>query len=90
MNTLTPAMPANETHADCLRIITRAEIRMANEVDAARERGDLSKGGSDNDPSRSSGGVGIDSRRLSEWDAAEAARIRADLQRRIRLVTEAA
>lgn len=25
---------ANETHADCIRIITRAEMRMANEIDA--------------------------------------------------------
>jgi len=32
---------ANDTHADCLRIITRAEIRMANEYDAAQERGEV-------------------------------------------------
>jgi phage N-6-adenine-methyltransferase len=34
---------ANDTHADCLRIITRAEIRMANEVDRGRETGEVAK-----------------------------------------------
>ena len=29
---------ANETQADCLRMIVRAEMRMANEIDAASER----------------------------------------------------
>ena len=28
---------AKETHADCLRIITRAEIRMADEIDKGRQ-----------------------------------------------------
>ena len=37
---------ANETHADCLRIITRAEMRMADEVDAL----DKNKGGRRNPP----------------------------------------
>ena len=32
---------ANETHADCLRIITRAEIRMADEIDAGQARGEV-------------------------------------------------
>ncbi|AWM07726.2 DNA N-6-adenine-methyltransferase [Bradyrhizobium symbiodeficiens] len=32
---------ARETHADCLRIITRAEIRMADEIDAGQERGEI-------------------------------------------------
>jgi hypothetical protein len=36
---------AKDTHADCLRIITSAESRMANEVDAAQERGELAKPG---------------------------------------------
>jgi phage N-6-adenine-methyltransferase len=71
---------ANETHADCLRIITRAEMRMANEYDAAKKRGAVADVGqranvrgsdiSDMDE------LGIDRRRLSEWretrDAGEA------------------
>jgi N6-adenosine-specific RNA methylase IME4 len=62
---------ANETHADCIRIITRAEMRMANEIDAAKERGDI-KTQSDNQHVRSSGklgfeDLGIDRRRVSEW-----------------------
>jgi N6-adenosine-specific RNA methylase IME4 len=36
---------ANETHADCLRIITRAEMRMADEIDAGQARGELAGGG---------------------------------------------
>src|SRR5450755_2729361 len=36
---------ANETHADCLRVITRAEIRMADEIDGGQERGEVAKAG---------------------------------------------
>lgn len=32
---------ANDTHADCLRIITRAEIRMADEIDRGQESGEV-------------------------------------------------
>jgi hypothetical protein len=32
---------ANETHADCLRIITRAEMRMANEIDRGQASGQV-------------------------------------------------
>ena len=32
---------ANETQADCLAMIKRAEIRMADELDAARDRGEV-------------------------------------------------
>jgi phage N-6-adenine-methyltransferase len=38
---------ANETHADCLRIITRAEIRMAGEIDRGREAGEVATHGGD-------------------------------------------
>lgn len=34
---------ANDTHADCLRIITRAEIRMADEVDRGQAAGEVAK-----------------------------------------------
>lgn len=34
---------ANETHADCLRIITRAESRMADEVDRGQASGEVAK-----------------------------------------------
>lgn len=60
---------ANESHADCLRIITRAEIRMANEIDAAQERGDLPRRGQHAAHAQGSGmsDVGIDTRRIAEW-----------------------
>ncbi len=32
---------ANESHADCLRIITRAEIRMAGEIDRGQKTGEV-------------------------------------------------
>ena len=32
---------ANETHADCLRIIARAEWRMADEIDAGQASGEV-------------------------------------------------
>jgi len=32
---------ANDTHADCLRIITRAEMRMADEIDRGQASGDV-------------------------------------------------
>jgi hypothetical protein len=32
---------ANDTHADCLRIIARAEIRMANEIDRGQATGEV-------------------------------------------------
>jgi hypothetical protein len=34
---------ANETQADCLKMIARAEIRMANEIDAAQARGEVAQ-----------------------------------------------
>jgi hypothetical protein len=79
---------ANESHADCLRIITRAEIRMANEIDAAQVRGEVPRQGGDRKSAdaikaQNSGfeNMGLDSRRVAEWretrdageDAVEAA-----------------
>jgi N6-adenosine-specific RNA methylase IME4 len=66
---------ANETHADCLRIITRAEMRMADEIDRGQERGDVSVAGgdrqtivrtSDNAPATFDD-LDIDRRRVAEW-----------------------
>ncbi|SUS04954.1 hypothetical protein DF3PB_160006 [uncultured Defluviicoccus sp.] len=34
---------ANETQADCLLLIKRAEIRMADEIDAAQQRGEVAR-----------------------------------------------
>lgn len=66
---------ANETHADCLRIITRAEIRMANEIDRGQEAGEIERPGgarnvivqtSDNEkPSLPE--LGVSRQRLAEW-----------------------
>jgi hypothetical protein len=72
----------NKAHADCLRIITRSEIRMAREIDAARERGEVQTAGgdrksiivrtSDNAPA-SITDLGLDRRRVAEWrDLADA------------------
>ena len=71
---------ANETHADCLRIIARAEMRMADEIDRGQASGEVhltvrSK------PRTSSRQLTmsseIDKRRVTEWreirDAGEAA-----------------
>src|SRR6266542_1844239 len=38
---------ANETQADCLSMIKRAELRMADEIDAAQERGEIERPGGD-------------------------------------------
>lgn len=62
---------ANDTHADCLRIITRAEMRMANEIDRGQAAGEV-RTRADNQHTQGSGKLnldeaGIDSRRLSEW-----------------------
>jgi phage N-6-adenine-methyltransferase len=66
---------ANETQADCLRIIARAEIRMADEIDAGQARGELQTAGgdrktivrsSDNDPGTLDE-LGVSRQRLSEW-----------------------
>jgi hypothetical protein len=43
LSTVSARLAANDTHADCLRIITRAEIRMANEVDAGQRRGEVAR-----------------------------------------------
>ena len=68
---------ANDSHADCLRIITRAEIRMANEIDRAQERGEVARAGGDRDNSivqtsdnrneSTLSDIGLDRRRVAEW-----------------------
>jgi DNA N-6-adenine-methyltransferase (Dam) len=67
---------AAETHADCLRIITRAEMRMAEEIDHGQANGTLARPGGDRQSiARSSGNasetlyrdLGIDGQRVSEW-----------------------
>jgi hypothetical protein len=67
---------SNEAQGECLRLVLRAEMRMVDEVRAARERREIDvKGGdrksinvrtSDIDPATLPE-VGIDRRRLSEW-----------------------
>ena len=71
---------ANETHADCLRIIARAEMRMADEIDRGQASGEVAGKGeranvrspdiSDYDD------LGISRQRVAEWrdirDAGEA------------------
>lgn len=62
---------ANETHADCLRMIVRAEMRMADEIDKGQERGELATQGQRSNVRASDvsdlGELGIDRRRVSEW-----------------------
>lgn len=67
---------ANETQADCLAMIKRAEIRMADEIDAAQARGEV-VGGCDGRPisARTPGTsapatydeLGVTSQRVAEW-----------------------
>jgi phage N-6-adenine-methyltransferase len=67
---------ANETQADCLAMIKRAEIRMADEIDAAQARGEVARPGGDRDSiARTSGNrneatldeLGVTSQRVAEW-----------------------
>lgn len=60
---------ANETHADCIRIITRAEMRMANEIDRGRAEGDLvgSHGGKPSEDRAVLEDIGVSRQRVSEW-----------------------
>jgi len=64
---------ANETQADCLSMIVRAEIRMANAIDKGQERGEVTTR-ADNQHVRTSDKhpasfdeLGIDRRRVAEW-----------------------
>jgi hypothetical protein len=79
---------ANETQADCLKMIARAKIRMANEIDGAQQRGELAQRKDGGRPSKTPPKPGevskpatfahlnIDPRRVHEWrvlrDAGEA------------------
>jgi phage N-6-adenine-methyltransferase len=70
---------ANETQADCLAMIKRAEIRMANEIDAAQERGELAKADGAINPGTNKGvrssdtfpttynELGLSRQRVAEW-----------------------
>ena len=62
---------ADETQADCLRIITRSETRMADEVDAAQELGQLPRRGGNRSKVRTAdfGGEASHKRRVDEWRA---------------------
>lgn len=60
---------ANETHADCIRIITRAEMRMADEIDRGQASGEV-RTRADNQhvqgPDKLED-LGIDRRRVADW-----------------------
>lgn len=66
---------AHETQADCLKMVARAEIRMANEIDAAQARGEVAKPGGDrqsivrdaDNGSATFDDLDLDRRRVSEW-----------------------
>jgi ParB family chromosome partitioning protein len=59
---------AKESHADLLRIIVRAEMRMADEIDAGQERGEVAgKGNPHGSGITKQDELGISSQRLSEW-----------------------
>lgn len=63
---------ANETHADCLRIIIRAETRIAIEIDEGQARGDVATRGNPNVRGADNSEVqlddlGVSRQRLSEW-----------------------
>lgn len=62
---------ANETHADCLRIITRAEVRMADELDkkpsAQGQRRDINLVRRSDEVAPAYEDLGLDRRRVAEW-----------------------
>jgi ParB family chromosome partitioning protein len=64
---------ANETQADCLAMIKRAEIRMADEIDAAQASGDVARADGRvnqwvSDPRTATlNELGLDRRRVAEW-----------------------
>lgn len=62
---------ANETHADCLRMIVRAEMRMATEIDKGQERGEVANAGvnqwSSEDRTTTLDSLGVSRQRLHEW-----------------------
>ncbi len=67
---------ANETHADCLRMIVRAEMRMADEIDRGQQRGDVAQKGGDGGRTNvraadiepaTFADLGVSRQRLSEW-----------------------
>lgn len=62
---------ANETHADLLRMIVRAEMRMADEIDAGQERGDVADQGERSNVRSADvstlNDLGVSKQRLSEW-----------------------
>lgn len=61
---------ANETHADCIRIITRAEMRMANEIDEGKASGELASQGRPDKTSEARTfleDIGVSKQRVSEW-----------------------
>ncbi len=60
---------ANETQADCLRMIVRAEMRMADEIDRGQEEGHIqgAHAGVQSSDRANLEEVGVDKRRLSEW-----------------------
>ena len=67
---------ANDTHADCLRIIVSAEMRMADMLDMGQASGEVARPGGDRDSIAQGAGdrteatyddLGISSQRVSEW-----------------------
>jgi hypothetical protein len=66
------AKAASNVQADCLRIIVRAEMLMANAIDSGRESGEVASKGGDTTIPRGPGvatleEIGVSSQRLSEW-----------------------
>jgi hypothetical protein len=76
---------ANDVHADCLRIICRAEIRMADEIDRGQESGEVAvppeavskaqTSGLDENPQSPATyeELGVSKQRVSEWREMQAA-----------------
>lgn len=70
---------ANETQADCLSIIKRAELRMADEIDAAQQSGEVARADGAINPGTAKGArtagtlpatygeLGVSSQRVAEW-----------------------
>lgn len=60
---------ANETHADCLRMIVRAEMRMADEIDKGQASGHIAQQGRPKKHSEPEylSTVGVQAKQVHEW-----------------------
>ena len=68
LTTLSASLDNRFDLGDCLRAgCSRAEMRMANEIDRGQERGEIAKDGQHGETVHTADSLGLDRRRVSEW-----------------------